>query len=51
MKVFVDIDETICYYEVIKQTHATVNSIDYSKAKGNLGKLIVLCVRYTSKRG
>tara|TARA_B110000977_G_scaffold190833_1_gene262126 strand:- start:3782 stop:4105 length:324 start_codon:yes stop_codon:yes gene_type:complete len=39
MKVFVDIDETICYYEGIKQTHATVNSIDYSKAKPHIDRI------------
>lgn len=39
MKIFVDIDETICYYEGIKQTHAKVNSIDYNKAKPHIDRI------------
>ena len=31
--IFVDIDETICYYNNINQTHAKVNTVDYNLAK------------------
>ena len=32
MKIFVDIDQTICFYEGITQTYAKQGSIDYSTA-------------------
>jgi hypothetical protein len=32
MIIFVDIDDTICYYDGQKQTNAEINTIDYSKA-------------------
>jgi len=30
--IYVDIDQTICYYKGINQTHAKVNIIDYATA-------------------
>jgi len=32
MIIFVDIDDTICYYDGQKQTNAEINTVDYSKA-------------------
>ena len=32
MKIFVDIDQTICFYEGVTQTYAKQGSIDYSTA-------------------
>ena len=38
--IFVDIDETICYYDNINQTNAKVNTVDYNLAKPYIERIL-----------